>query len=94
MTELTAILKEETNETEINEIMKKSTEGNESFNYDDREIVSSEIIGTTYGSVFGPTQTEVTSSNGHQLFKVVAWYDNEYGFACQMICTLEKVASL
>lgn len=94
LTELTAILKEETNETEINEVMKKSTERNESFGYDDREIVSSDIVGTTYGSVFDPTQTEVTSSNGHQLVKVVAWYDNEYGFACQMVRTLEKFASL
>lgn len=94
LTELTVILKEKTDETEVNKVMKKYTEGNESFGYDDREIVSSDIIGTTYGSVFDPTQTEVTSSGNHQLVKVVAWYDNEYGFVCQMIRTLEKFASL
>ena len=41
--------------------MKKHTIDNPSFGYDDREIVSGDIIGTTEGSIFDPTQTEVTT---------------------------------
>ncbi|MBU5583978.1 type I glyceraldehyde-3-phosphate dehydrogenase, partial [Enterococcus sp. S181_ASV_20] len=51
-------------------------------------------IGTTQGSIFDPTQTEVTSAGDYQLVKTVAWYDNEYGFTCQMIRLLEKFANL
>ncbi|MFU1806158.1 type I glyceraldehyde-3-phosphate dehydrogenase, partial [Enterococcus faecium] len=58
------------------------------------EIVSGDIIGTTEGSIFDPTQTEVTTAGDFQLVKTVAWYDNEYGFTCQMIRLLEKFANL
>lgn len=43
---------------------------------------------------FDPTQTEVTTAGDFQLVKTVAWYDNEYGFTCQMIRLLEKFANL
>ena len=78
----------------VNEAMKKHTIDNPSFGYDDREIVSGDIIGTTEGSIFDPTQTEVTTAGDFQLVKTVAWYDNEYGFTCQMIRLLEKFANL
>ncbi|MGC3121059.1 type I glyceraldehyde-3-phosphate dehydrogenase, partial [Enterococcus faecalis] len=48
----------------------------------------------TEGSIFDPTQTEVTTAGDFQLLKTVAWYDNEYGFTCQKIRLLEKFANL
>ena len=74
--------------------MKKYTENNPSFGYEEREIVSSDIIGSTFGSVFDPTQTEVTTAGDYQLVKTVSWYDNEYGFTCQMVRLLGKFANL
>ena len=86
--------KEKILNSRVNEAMKKHTIDNPSFGYDDREIVSGDIIGTTEGSIFDPTQTEVTTAGDFQLVKTVAWYDNEYGFTCQMIRLLEKFANL
>ncbi|MFC6315631.1 type I glyceraldehyde-3-phosphate dehydrogenase [Lapidilactobacillus achengensis] len=94
-TELVAILGKKVKDAdEINEAVKKYTIDNPSFGYNEDEVVSSDIVGTTYGSIFDPTQTEVTTSGDHQLVKTVAWYDNEYGFTCQMVRTLLKFASL
>ncbi|NLB90613.1 MAG: type I glyceraldehyde-3-phosphate dehydrogenase [Clostridiales bacterium] len=94
LTELVSILKTKVTAQEVNEKLKKHTQNNPSFGYDDRQIVSGDIIGSTFGSVFDPTQTEVTSSGEFQLVKTVAWYDNEYGFTCQMVRLLEYFASL
>ena len=94
LTELVSILKTKVTADQVNEAMKKHTIDNPSFGYDDREIVSGDIIGTTEGSIFDPTQTEVTTAGDFQLVKTVAWYDNEYGFTCQMIRLLEKFANL
>ena len=74
--------------------MKKATEDNEAFGYTEDEIVSSDIIGSTFGSVFDPSQTEVTTAGDTQLVKTVAWYDNEYGFTSNMIRTLLHFATL
>lgn len=94
LTELVSILDKKVTAEEINEAMRKATEGNESYGYNDDEIVSSDVIGTTYGSIFDPTQTEVTTAGDKQLVKTVAWYDNEYGFTSQMVRTLLKFATL
>ncbi|UQS81666.1 type I glyceraldehyde-3-phosphate dehydrogenase [Bombilactobacillus folatiphilus] len=95
LTELVAILDKKVTADEVNAAVKKVTDGNESFGYNDDEIVSSDIIGTEFGSVFDPTQTQVVEgSNGDQVVKVVAWYDNESGFTAQMIRTLQKFASM
>ena len=94
LTELVAILGKNVTADEVNAAIKKHTENNESFGYNEDEIVSSDVIGTTYGSIFDPTQTEVTSAGDNQLVKTVAWYDNEYGFTCQMVRTLLKFATL
>ncbi len=94
LTELVSILDKKVTADEVNEAIKKHTEGNESFDWNADEIVSSDIIGTTYGSIFDPTQTEVTTAGDKQLVKTVAWYDNEYGFTCQMVRTLLKFATL
>ncbi|WP_407892115.1 type I glyceraldehyde-3-phosphate dehydrogenase [Lacticaseibacillus sp. N501-2] len=95
LTELVSILKtKNVTADQVNEAIKKHTVDNPSFGYNADQVVSSDIIGTTYGSVFDPTQTEVTTAGDYQLVKTVAWYDNEYGFTCQMIRTLLKFATL
>ena len=94
LTELVSILDKDVTAEEVNAAIKKHTEGNESFGWNEDEVVSSDIIGTTYGSIFDPTQTMVTTAGDKQLVKTVAWYDNEYGFTCQMVRTLLKFATL
>ncbi len=95
LTELVSILKtKNVTADQVNEAIKKHTENNPSFGWNEDEIVSSDVIGTTYGSIFDPTQTEVTTAGDYQLVKTVTWYDNEYGFTCQMIRTLLKFATL
>ncbi|ALS00048.1 glyceraldehyde-3-phosphate dehydrogenase [Enterococcus silesiacus] len=94
LTELVSILKTNVTAEQVNEAIQKHTVDNPSFNYDDRQIVSSDVIGSTAGAIFDPTQTEVTTTGDVQLVKTVAWYDNEYGFVCQMIRLLEKFACL
>lgn len=94
LTELVTILGKKVTADEVNEAMKKHTEGNESFGYNADEIVSTDVLGSTFGSIFDPTQTEVTTVGDKQLVKTVAWYDNEYSFTCQMVRTLLKFATL
>ncbi|MEI5993053.1 type I glyceraldehyde-3-phosphate dehydrogenase [Candidatus Enterococcus mansonii] len=94
LTELVSILKINVTAEQVNEVIQKHTVENPSFDYDDRQIVSSDVIGSTAGSIFDPTQTEVITAGDVQLVKTVAWYDNEYGFVCQMIRLLEKFAHL
>jgi glyceraldehyde 3-phosphate dehydrogenase len=83
LTELTCVLTKNTSVEEINQAMKKAV--NESYGYTDEEIVSSDVIGMEYGALFDATQTRVVDVNGQQMVKVVAWYDNEYSYTCQMI---------
>ena len=94
VTELVSILAKKVTAEEVNNALKQATTNNESFGYTDEEIVSSDIIGSHFGSVFDATQTEITAVGDLQLVKTVAWYDNEYGFVTQLIRTLEKFAKL
>ncbi|MCM0598206.1 type I glyceraldehyde-3-phosphate dehydrogenase [Periweissella fabalis] len=94
LTELVSILSKKVTAEEVNEAIKKHTEGNDAFGWNEDGIVSSDIIGDTHGSVFDPTQTEVTTAGDFQLVKTVAWYDNEYGFTSNMIRTLLHFATL
>ena len=94
VTELVSILGKKVTAEEVNNALKQATTNNESFGYTDEEIVSSDIIGSHFGSVFDATQTEITAVGDLQLVKTVAWYDNEYGFVTQLIRTLEKFAKL
>ncbi|AYE38669.1 type I glyceraldehyde-3-phosphate dehydrogenase [Companilactobacillus zhachilii] len=94
VTELVATLGKEVTVDEVNAAVKKYTENNPSFGYNDDEIVSSDVIGTSFGSIFDPTQTQIVGSGDAQVVKTVAWYDNESGFTAQMVRTLEKFASL
>ncbi len=83
LTELTCILSKEVTKDEINQVMKAAA--NESLGYTEDEIVSSDVIGTTVGSLFDATQTKVIKTEKGQMVKVVSWYDNEMGYTCQMI---------
>ncbi len=92
VTELVTILGKSVTADEVNAAMKKYE--TPSFEYDDNNVVSSDILGRTAGSIFDPTQTMVTTAGDKQLVKTVAWYDNEYSFTCQMVRTLLKFATL
>ena len=92
LTELVCTLNTKVTAAEINEAMKAAA--NESFGYTEDEIVSADVIGISYGSLFDATQTRVMEVNGEQLVKVAAWYDNEMSYTNQLIRTLGYFASL
>ena len=94
VTELISILGKKVTADEVNAALKKATDGNESFGYTDEEIVSSDVIGSHFGSVYDATQTEITEVGDLQLVKTVSWYDNEYGFVTQLIRVLDKFVKL
>ena len=94
ITELVTVLNKKVTEKEVNEALKKHTKNNPSFGYNDDSIVSSDVIDTTFGGIFDPTQTEITTVDDLQLVKTVSWYDNEYGFVSQMIRTLTVLSKL
>ena len=78
---------------DVNAQMKK--EETESFEYNTDEIVSSDIINSTAGSIFDATQTKVLPmENGDTLVQVVSWYDNENSYTSQMVRTIKYFGSL
>ena len=77
----------------INAAMKAAA--NESYGYNTDEIVSSDIVGMTYGSLFDATQTMVVDNgDGTSLVQVVSWYDNENSYTSQMVRTIKYFAEL
>jgi glyceraldehyde 3-phosphate dehydrogenase len=91
LTELVAVVKKETSAAEVNAAMKAAA--NESFGYTEDEIVSSDTIGMSYGSLFDATQTKVSNVGGVCLVKVAAWYDNEASYCYQLVRTAKYLAS-
>ena len=91
---LTAVVKgENITKESINAAMKAAS--NESFGYTEEEIVSSDVIGMKYGSLFDATQTMVLDNgNGEFTVQVVSWYDNENSYTCQMVRTIKYFAEL
>ena len=67
---------------------------NESFGYNEDEIVSTDIIGTHFGSLFDATQTKVLTVGDSQLVKTVSWYDNEMSYVSQLVRTVKFFAGL
>ena len=67
---------------------------NESFGYTEDEIVSTDIIGTHYGSLFDATQTKVITVGDRQMVKTVSWYDNEMSYVSQLVRTVHFFAGL
>ena len=92
LTELTSILNKTVTFEEVNAAMKAAS--NESFGYNEDEIVSSDIIGTTFGSLFDATQTKVMTVGDKQLVKTVSWYDNEMSYVSQLVRTVHHFAGL
>jgi glyceraldehyde 3-phosphate dehydrogenase len=90
--ELFTILKKAVSAEEINAAMKAAA--NESYGYNEEPIVSSDVIGISFGSLFDATQTRVISADEKQLVKTVAWYDNEMSFVSQMVRTVEYFGTL
>ncbi|MBN9484224.1 MAG: type I glyceraldehyde-3-phosphate dehydrogenase [Bacteroidetes bacterium 43-93] len=92
LTELVTVLSKKTTAEEINAAMKAAA--NESFGYNEDEIVSSDIIGTHFGSLFDATQTKVMTVGDQQLVKTVSWYDNEMSYVSQLVRTVKYFAGL
>lgn len=92
LTELTSVLNKKTTVDEINAAMKAAA--NESFGYTTDEIVSSDIIGITYGSLYDATQTRVQTVGDTQLVRTVSWYDNEMSYVSQLVRTVKYFAGL
>ena len=91
---LVAVVKgENVTEESINAAMK--AQSSESFGYTDEYLVSSDVIGMRYGSLFDSTQTMVTEiGNGLYQVQVVSWYDNENSYTSQMVRTIKYFAEL
>ena len=92
ITELTAIVGKKTTKEEINAAIKEAA--NESYGYTEDEIVSSDIVGINYGSLFDATQTRVQTVGDSQLVRVVSWYDNEASYVAQLVRTVDYFAKL
>ena len=92
VTELYSILEKTVTAEEVNAAMKAAS--NESFGYNEDEIVSSDVIGIEFGSLFDATQTKVQIVGDKQLVKTVSWYDNENSYVSQLVRTVKHFAGL
>lgn len=77
---------------EINAAIKAAA--NETLGYTEDPIVSSDVIGTTYGSLFDANCTQIMEVDGKQLVKVVTWYDNEMGYTAQLVRTAKYLMQI
>ncbi|MDR3345373.1 MAG: type I glyceraldehyde-3-phosphate dehydrogenase [Oscillospiraceae bacterium] len=92
-TELVAVVNGAVTVADINAAMKAAASA--SFGYTEEELVSSDIIGSSFGSLFDATQTKVTAlGGGKTLVKVVSWYDNENSYTSQMVRTIKYFAEI
>ena len=92
LTELTTILEKKVTLEEVNAAMKAAA--NESFGYNEDEIVSSDVIGIKFGSLFDATQTKVMTAGDVQMVKTVSWYDNEMSYVSQLVRTVHHFAKM
>ena len=91
LTELVCDLGKNVTVEQINAAM--AAAANESFGYTEDPIVSCDVIGISFGSLFDATQTKIMEVNGNQLVKVASWYDNEMSYTNQLVRTLKFVVS-
>ena len=89
MIDVTLELKVPVTKELINEPIKNNQ--NDAIKYAEDPIVSSGVIGKKRGCTFDSLLTNVIEVNGKQLVKLVGWYDNEYGYTYQMLCTAKKM---
>jgi glyceraldehyde 3-phosphate dehydrogenase len=92
LTELTSVVNKKVTVEEVNAAMKAAS--NESFGYTEDEIVSSDVIGSQFGSLFDATQTRVQAVGDQQLVRTVSWYDNEMSYVSQLVRTVKFFAGL
>jgi glyceraldehyde 3-phosphate dehydrogenase len=92
LTELVTVLNKKVTLEEVNAAMKAAA--NESFGYTEDEIVSTDVIGIRYGSLYDATQTRVITNGDTQLVKTVSWYDNEMSYVSQLVRSLHYFAKL
>ncbi|MFN2458138.1 MAG: type I glyceraldehyde-3-phosphate dehydrogenase [Chitinophagaceae bacterium] len=92
LTELTTTLGKKTTLEGVNAAMKAAA--NESFGYTEEEIVSSDVIGIHFGSLFDATQTKVLTVGDTQMVKTVSWYDNEMSYVSQLVRTVHYFAKM
>lgn len=92
LTELVSVLDKEVTVEEVNAAAKAAS--NESFGYTEEQLVSSDIVGMAFGSLFDATQTKIVKAGDKQLVKTVSWYDNEMSYTAQLIRTLAYFAKL
>jgi glyceraldehyde 3-phosphate dehydrogenase len=92
MTELYSYLSKPVTAESINAAMKAAS--NESFGYTEDELVSADIIGIEFGSLFDATQTKVMTMGDKQMVKTVSWYDNEMSYVSQLVRTVKHFAGL
>ena len=90
--DLTVEIKKVTTLEEIDAAFKKAA--NETLAYVTDPIVSSDVIGSHYGSLYDANTTQLMTVDGKQLVKVMAWYDNEMSYTAQLVRTVSKLASL
>jgi len=93
MSVLTAQVQKLTTTEEVNAKVKEATEGRLKgiIKYNEEPIVSMDIVGTTYAGVYDATLAKVMNGN---FVTVYSWYDNEYGYTCRVVDTIEKVGTL
>lgn len=90
--DLTIELKKNVTVDQVNAAMKKHS--SESFAYNEDPIVSTDIIGSSFGSIFDATLTKIIEVEGKQIVKVFAWYDNEMSYVSQLVRTILHFAKL
>ena len=93
ITELYSVLEKKVTVEEVNAAMKKYS--SDAFAYTEDDIVSSDIIGYPAGSIFDSQLTKIVEgTDGTQVVKTVAWYDNEMGYVSNLVRTLDYLANL
>jgi len=89
---LTVELKKKVTVEEINEAIKNAA--NETLGYTEDPIVSSDVIGSSYASLFDALSTQILEADGKQLVKLITWYDNEMSFTYQLVRVAKYWAQL
>jgi len=89
--DLTALLKQDATKESINAAFKKAAQGSlkRILEYTEEPIVSTDVLHTTFSGIFDAQSTMVINKN---FVKVLAWYDNEWGFSCRMVEQIEMIA--
>ncbi|MCD6254593.1 MAG: type I glyceraldehyde-3-phosphate dehydrogenase [Thermotogae bacterium] len=92
ITDLTVVLEKPATAQEINAVMKEASEGKLKgiIGYNEDPIVSGDVVGSSYSGIFDSTLTKVMG----EAAKVFSWYDNEYGYSCRVVDTIDLVLKM